>query len=96
MLTVAEPVSLQNLQIADALFRHLGPNADGKLTLERFERAAQLLRKLDENEDEVLTLAEILSLGVDASLRAPTKSAFAWSQAEKQKHRATLRLALRR
>jgi Ca2+-binding EF-hand superfamily protein len=91
VLAAVEPVSRQNLQVADALFRHLGPNAEGKLTLERFQRAAELLRKLDENEDEVLTPSEVLSLGVDPSLQATKQSEFAWLQVKNKTTGATIR-----
>ena len=58
ILTVAEPASKQDTQLSEALFRHLGPDRDGRLTLDHFKRAPMLLRKLDEKEDEVLTPRE--------------------------------------
>jgi Ca2+-binding EF-hand superfamily protein len=82
VMTVAQPVSLESLRIGEALFRHLGPDAKGLLTAEKLQRATELLRKLDENEDEILTPAEILSLGVDPLLKAPQLSAFTWAHAK--------------
>lgn len=92
VLASAEPASLENLQIAEAIFRHFGPDRDGKLTLDRFKRASELLRKLDENEDELLTPTEILSLGRDATLKAPMRSDFAWRQAELKPALGTIKL----
>ncbi len=94
LLGVAIPTSLENLQIADALFRHLGPDPKGKLTAERFKAAARLLRKLDENEDEVLTVAEVLSLGVNPALKASNQADFQWVASEDKPAGATIRLIL--
>jgi Ca2+-binding EF-hand superfamily protein len=76
ILTVLEPPSLHIVQVAEALFRHLGPDAAGKLTLAKLQQATELLRRLDENEDELLTPQEILSLGADPRCKAPKQSAF--------------------
>src|SRR5262249_9229014 len=82
VLTVVRPPSLQDVQVAEALFRHLGPDAGGRLTPEKLRRAVGLLAKLDENEDEVLPRAEVLSPGPDASLRAPAGGAVHGAAAE--------------
>ncbi len=79
VLAVVVPASLEDLQIADALFRHLEPDPAGKLTAGNFKQASKLLRKLDENEDEVLTMAEALSLGVNPALKAPSRAEFQWA-----------------
>jgi Ca2+-binding EF-hand superfamily protein len=94
LLGVVQPASLENLQFADALFRHLGPDPSGKLTAENFKRAASLLRKLDENEDEVLTTAEVLSLGVNPALKAATEADFQWALPENKPAGASIRLIL--
>lgn len=64
-------------RLSDALFQHLDRDADGSLNHTELENAPALLRRLDENEDEVLTPAEVLALDppvkmepVPSSLRA--------------------------
>ncbi len=84
VLTAALPTSLKDLQIAEALFRHFGPDGQGRLTPASLKRIANLLRKLDENEDGILTAAEVLSLGADQSLKAPPASECQWVAADKQ------------
>src|SRR5262249_33673438 len=73
---------LEDVQVAEALFRHLVPGGDGKLTAAHLKRAPGLLRKLDENEDEVLTRREVLSLGVDPQLKAPGTSDCRWAASD--------------
>jgi Ca2+-binding EF-hand superfamily protein len=94
VLTLAHPPSLADVQVAHALFRHLGPDKAGRLSLERIQHAADVLGKLDEDEDEVLTVAEVLSLGVDGALKAPHQSAFSWATAEPRHSPPQLSLAL--
>jgi Ca2+-binding EF-hand superfamily protein len=94
VLALAEPVSVTNLHLADALFRHLGPGRDGRLTLDHFKRAPRLLRKLDEDDDEILTPAEILSLGVRSDLRVPDRCAFEWKTAQDRAVPSSLKLFL--
>jgi Ca2+-binding EF-hand superfamily protein len=94
ILAIAEPATLRDLQIADAIFRHLGPDSEGILSLERFQFAPALLRKLDENEDEALTPEEVLSAGVNAALKAPNASAFRWMAPDKTLTQANVKLTL--
>jgi Ca2+-binding EF-hand superfamily protein len=91
---VVEAPALRDLQVSEALFRHLGPAPDGKLTRARLRRAGELLRKLDEDEDEVLTKAEVLSLGAPVSLPAPPPSRFRWARATGRPVSAIVHLAL--
>jgi Ca2+-binding EF-hand superfamily protein len=84
VLTVVRPATLEDVRVAEALFRHLGPDRGGLLSAEKLKRASDLLTKLDENEDEVLTVAEVLSLGVDASRKSPTAGDCKWAAADKQ------------
>jgi Ca2+-binding EF-hand superfamily protein len=94
VLPLVQPPSLQDTQVGHALFRHLGPDKAGQLSLERIKRAADVLGKLDEDEDEVLTVTEVLSLGVDPLLKAPTKSALGWVAADPQHSPPQLSLTL--
>jgi Ca2+-binding EF-hand superfamily protein len=45
--------------LGDALFHHLDRDHDGKLSAAELRQAVSLLKRLDENEDEVLTAAEL-------------------------------------
>jgi Ca2+-binding EF-hand superfamily protein len=47
--------------VTDALFDHLDADKDGKLSAKELENAAALLRSLDQDEDEMLTPAELAS-----------------------------------
>jgi Ca2+-binding EF-hand superfamily protein len=91
---VVEQPALRDLVVSAALFRHLGPDADGKLTEATVKRAEALLRKLDEDEDESITPAEVLSLGGDTALTAPRPSAFEWSASTHLNPLATIQLAV--
>jgi Ca2+-binding EF-hand superfamily protein len=46
--------------IGNALFTHLDRDGDSKLSAEELKRAPALLKRFDENEDEVLTADELL------------------------------------
>jgi Ca2+-binding EF-hand superfamily protein len=94
IVTVIQPLSLEDMQVAEAFFRHLGPDKTGRLTLEKLKRASAVLAKLDENEDDVLTVGEVLSLGVDPSLKAPGQSEWYWVAADKQSSPAFLSLTI--
>jgi Ca2+-binding EF-hand superfamily protein len=43
----------------DALFRHLNADKDGKLTKEKLQAAAEILMKLDTDDDELISAAEL-------------------------------------
>lgn len=45
--------------LTDALFRHLDANKDGKLSRAELEAAFAVLRRLDSNDDEMITLDEL-------------------------------------
>ena len=64
------PPSPERLRLGEALFRQLDRDGNGKLTAAELAAALRLLRRLDENEDEVLVPSEILSK--DAPPVSPT------------------------
>jgi Ca2+-binding EF-hand superfamily protein len=47
--------------LGEAIFQHLDRNRDGKLTAVELGQVSALLRRFDEDEDEVLTAAELLA-----------------------------------
>jgi Ca2+-binding EF-hand superfamily protein len=89
---VVEPPSLLDLQVADAIFRHLTPDKSGVLAKEKLHSPERLLSRLDENEDEVLTMAEVLSLGIDKAVKPTARSEIQCIPATKQNPLATLAL----
>jgi Ca2+-binding EF-hand superfamily protein len=56
-VTPADPVTQQ---LTDALFKHLDTDKDGKLSKAELESAAEVLSKLDVDEDEIVTRNELL------------------------------------
>jgi Ca2+-binding EF-hand superfamily protein len=96
VLRLVHPPTLQDDHLAHALFRHLGPDQAGRLSLEPLRKAADVLAKLDENEDEVLTVAEVLSLGVDPGLKAAKQSDLDWAAADPEHSPPQLSLTLPR
>jgi len=52
-------------RVNDAIWRHLRADKDGKLSSADLGRLPAVLAKLDENEDELLSEAELLQEGVD-------------------------------
>jgi Ca2+-binding EF-hand superfamily protein len=46
--------------VSKAIFQHLDTNKDGKLTKEKLAAAADVLLKLDEDEDEIVTTRELV------------------------------------
>ncbi len=55
------PASDETLRLGHALFRHLDRDGDGTLSAAELRQIPALLRRLDDNEDEVLTTAELLA-----------------------------------
>jgi Ca2+-binding EF-hand superfamily protein len=53
--------------LTDALFKHLDLDGDGKLSREELRSAARSLRKLDLNDDEMISVTELLPNRMDAS-----------------------------
>lgn len=49
--------------LTDALFRHLDADGDGKLTEYEVSKAPSLLVKLDQEEDDLLTMQDLLPVG---------------------------------
>ncbi len=58
---LSQSPSLESLRLSEALFHHLDRDRDGKLSAAELADAPRLLNRLDENEDEVLTPAEIMN-----------------------------------
>jgi Ca2+-binding EF-hand superfamily protein len=56
-VTPADPVTQQ---LTDALFKHLDTDKDGKLSKAELESAAEVLSKLDIDEDEIVSRNELL------------------------------------
>jgi Ca2+-binding EF-hand superfamily protein len=57
---VAQPAPADVFAVCDALFRHLDRDNDGKLSAAELRQAVALLKRLDEDEDEVLAVSELL------------------------------------
>jgi Ca2+-binding EF-hand superfamily protein len=62
VIAVIHPQTTENRRLSDVLFRHLDRDGDGTLTREELGQATALLRRFDDNEDEVLVPAELLAL----------------------------------
>jgi Ca2+-binding EF-hand superfamily protein len=57
---VVQTAPAETFALGDALFKHLDRDGDGKLSPAELRQAVSLPKRLDENEDEVLTAAELL------------------------------------
>ena len=53
-------------RVNEAIYKRLDRNGDGKLSAEEFARLPQLLRQLDEDEDELLTARELNTEGSES------------------------------
>ncbi len=62
VVSIIRSPTAEQRRLSEALFRHLDRDGDGRLTRAELEKAPALLRRLDENEDEILTPAELLAL----------------------------------
>ena len=82
------------VRAGQTLFQLLDANGDGRLTRLELSRAAALLYKLDEDEDEVLSLAEVLA-GAAKTSPVPGKTSLRLSDpADAAPPDAVLRLTL--
>src|SRR5262249_20221707 len=52
-------------RVNDSIYKRLDADKDGRLTQAELARLPQLLRQLDENEDELLTAQELNTEGTD-------------------------------
>ncbi len=66
VVAVIRPSSREHQRLGKALFAHLDRDGDGRLSRQELQNARTLLQRLDENEDELLTAAEILCVGTAA------------------------------
>jgi Ca2+-binding EF-hand superfamily protein len=62
LVVVTRPPQALRRRLGEALFRRLDRDGDGRLSRTELEGAPGLLRRLDENEDEVLTPSELLAV----------------------------------
>jgi Ca2+-binding EF-hand superfamily protein len=62
VVAAVRPPAAEHRRLARAVFRHLDRDADGALSRDELKAAPALLRRFDEDEDEVLTPAELLAL----------------------------------
>jgi Ca2+-binding EF-hand superfamily protein len=67
-LTVAPGTGYSADALTDALFNHFDLNKDGKLTPEEMAKAAEVLARLDSNDDETVSSQELLP-GVQAGFQ---------------------------
>jgi Ca2+-binding EF-hand superfamily protein len=88
---VVQSAPAEALALGDALFRHLDRDSDGKLSAAELERAVSLLKRFDEDEDEVLTASELLGANRPAGAAKPAGLKLA---TEKGEPVAGLKLAL--
>jgi Ca2+-binding EF-hand superfamily protein len=58
------PAAPEIARLNETLFRLLDRDGDGRLTTAELSRAPELLRRLDENEDDALTVAEVLAFPI--------------------------------
>jgi Ca2+-binding EF-hand superfamily protein len=57
--------------VTDTIYRHLDTDKDGKLSAEELSRATSLMDRLDFDEDEMLTEAELLTSPSDTRATSP-------------------------
>lgn len=94
VVVIVVPPAADDLRLNEALFRHLDRDGDGKLTKAELEKAGSLLRRLDENEDEVLTAAELLSPLQEKGTPATEKSVVEAAASDGTTPDAILRIVL--
>ena len=92
VVVIVQTAPAEVYALNEALFRHLDRDRDGRLSAAELRRAVGLLKRLDDDEDEVLTVKEILS---DVTELPEAKPAGAKSvPSETRAPDAKLRLAL--
>lgn len=70
VVVVVRPAPPESLRLGAALFHHLDRDGNGSLSAEEVKRIPALLRRLDEDEDEVLTAAELLATAPERAIPA--------------------------
>jgi len=89
-VVISLPVAGDRLRVSEILFRQLDRDGDGTLSKTELEQAPALLRRLDLDEDEVLTVAEILAAGTGIEVRVPERSPLELASAEGARPDATV------
>jgi Ca2+-binding EF-hand superfamily protein len=89
---IVQPASPESFALGTALFRHLDRDGDGKLSVAELRQASALLKRFDEDEDEVLTAKELLA--TDAGGSGVNPVGVKLTSTAKGVPDATLRLAL--
>jgi Ca2+-binding EF-hand superfamily protein len=72
LVVVIRPPPAEQVRLGEAVFRHFDRDGDGQLTRAEWGHAPGLLRRLDDNEDELLTPAELLAVELDGPAPADT------------------------
>jgi Ca2+-binding EF-hand superfamily protein len=91
VVAVTAPAPPEALALGEALFLHLDRDGDGKLTATELRQIPALLRRFDEDEDEVLTASELLASLKPGSTLKPAGLKIA-TAAERKSATAVLRV----
>lgn len=68
VVVAVRPAVAESLRLGHALFHHFDRDANGTLSAAELRAAASLLRRLDDDEDEVLAAAELLAIAPAGAL----------------------------
>jgi Ca2+-binding EF-hand superfamily protein len=71
VVAVVRPQSADQHRLSAALFHHLDRDRNGTISVEEWKQAPALIRRLDENEDELIDAAELLVNGPDTKTPPP-------------------------
>lgn len=71
VVAVVRSQSAEQHRLSASLFRHLDRDRSGTISAEEWKQAPAVMRRLDENEDELLDAAELLVNGPDTKTSTP-------------------------
>jgi Ca2+-binding EF-hand superfamily protein len=71
VVAVVRPPSAEHHQLSAAFFHHLDRDRNGTVSAEEWNQAPNIMRRLDENEDERLDAAELLVNGPQTKTATP-------------------------